>query len=268
MLRKPHYIALGLVGVLTLILLNLPAHTTARIKLAIASTFLPIFGIDRTARQLTHDAAEATKSRKELERELDDLRRTNQMLQIEAMRATVLERENDQLRQFVGRSKQPGWKLKFARVVGLDPANWWQSVVIDVGSRDGIRADLPVVTAQGLVGRISEVTPATSRVELIGNPTCKVAARVSQTGETGIIASSAGLFDTSLVTLSFFSSTSTSKPGQAVVTSGLGGIFPAGILIGQIAEEARPVEFGLRTEGQVKLAVNLSVLEYVWVIAQ
>jgi len=268
MLRRPHYIALGLVGLLTLILLILPRHTTAQIKLAIATTFFPAIGVNKTARQLTHQAAEATKSRKDLEREIDELRRTNQMLQVESMRESALERENEQLRQFIGRSRQPGWKLKFAQVVGRDPANWSQLIVIDVGSRDGIRADLPVVTASGLVGRISEVTPATSKVELIGNPTCKVSALVEKTGETGIISSMAGLFDTSLVTLSFFSTSSVSKPGQTVVTSGLGGIFPKGIVIGQIAEEARPVEFGLRAEGQVKLAVNLAVLEEVWVLTQ
>ena len=268
MLRRPHYIALGLVGLLTLILLNLPAHTTARIKLAVGSTYLWLFGLNKTARELSHDAGTATTSRKELERQIDDLRRTNQVLQIQAMRAWTLERENEQLRLFIGRSRQPTPKLKFGEVVARDPANWSQVLVIDLGSRDGLRADLPVVTANGLVGRISEVTPATSKVDLIGNPTCKVSALVEKTGETGIIASTAGLFDPSLVTLSYFSSGSVSKPGQTVVTSGLGGIFPKGIVIGQIAEEGRPVEFGLRAEGQVKLAVNLSDLEYVWVILQ
>src|SRR5581483_5630032 len=95
MLRRPHYIALGLVGLLTVILLNLPTRTAGRIKLVIASTFLPIFGIDRTARQLTREAGAATTSRKELERENDELRRTNQWLQIQAMKAATLEREND-----------------------------------------------------------------------------------------------------------------------------------------------------------------------------
>ncbi len=268
MLRRPHYIALGLVGLLTVILLNLPTRTAGRIKLVIASTFLPIFGIDRTARQLTREAGAATTSRKELERQNDELRRTNQWLQIQAMKAATLERENDQLRQFIGRSRQAPVTLKFARVIGRDPANWWQSIVIDLGSRDGMRPDLAVRTADGLVGRLSEVTPATSKVELIGNPTCKVSALVEKTGEIGIITSSAGLFDTSLVALSYFSSSSISKPGQTVVTSGLGAIFPKGIPIGQIAEEAHPVEFGLRAEGRVKLAANLGSLEEVWVVVQ
>jgi rod shape-determining protein MreC len=268
MLRRPHYIALGLAGLLTVVLLNLPTRTAGKIKLAIGSVFLPLFGLSRTSQQLVHEAGDGLTSRKDLERQNEELRRTNEWLRIQMMQSAPLMRENERLRQLVGRPpQQQVWKLKFAKVMVRDPANWWQSFVIDLGQRDGMKPDLPVLTAEGLLGRVSEVSLATSKVELIGNPTCKVSALVEKTGETGIISGSLGLFDFSLVTLSYFSSSSVSKPGQIVVTSGLGGVFPAGIVIGQIAEEARPVEFGLRTEGRVKLAANPGTLE-VWVLMQ
>jgi rod shape-determining protein MreC len=73
------------------------------------------------------------------------------------------------------------------------------------------------------------------------------------------------VLDSSLVNLGFLSRNAALAPGQKVVTSGLGGIFPAGIPIGTIVD-FRSVEFGLYTEARVKLAANLSALEEVWVL--
>ena len=80
----------------------------------------------------------------------------------------------------------------------------------------------------------------------------------------GII-SAGGPLDNSLVDLTYLSGNASLKPGQNVVTSGLGGIFPKGIPIGQIVD-SRPVEFGLYTEARVKLSANLGALEQVWVL--
>src|SRR3954471_6954673 len=101
MLRRSHYIALGLVGLLTLIVLNLPTHTAGRIKLAIGSFFLPLFGLSRTAQQLTGEAGDALVPRAELLRQIDQLRRTNQQMQIRAMQGDAVLRENAQLRQLI-----------------------------------------------------------------------------------------------------------------------------------------------------------------------
>ena len=105
------------------------------------------------------------------------LRRENQQLRIQAMQAEETARENDRLRQLLGWQRQAPWKLKLARVVLREPANWWRTVQIDLGSRDGMRVNLPVLTAEGLVGRISSVSLTRSQVVLLGDPDCKVAAR-------------------------------------------------------------------------------------------
>jgi rod shape-determining protein MreC len=82
--------------------------------------------------------------------------------------------------------------------------------------------------------------------------------------DMGII-SPGGPLDNSFVELSYLSGNANLQAGQKVVTSGLGGVFPRGIPIGQIVD-ARPVEFGLYTEARVKLLVNLGSLEQVWVL--
>ncbi len=268
MFKRPHYIALGLVGLLTLIVLNLPNHTANRIKLAMGSLFLPLFGLSRSAQELATGAGNALTPRRELLKQNEELRFANQQLKLRILQTDTALRENEQLRQLLGWQKQSPWKVKLARVIARDPANWWQFIEIDLGSRDGLRADLPVLGPTGcLVGRISSVSLTRAQVVLIGNSNCRVSALVHDT-ESGVIIGGAGPLDNTLVTLSYLSSNSNLKPGQIVKTGGAGGIFPPGILIGQIAEDSRLVEFGLYTEARVKLAANLSTLEEVWVIMQ
>jgi rod shape-determining protein MreC len=264
MLKRSHYIALGVVALLTLILLNLPSHTTARLKLAVGSLFLPLFGLANTSDQLANKAGDAITTRSELLKENDALRRQNQELQLQAMQAQDTARENARLRQLLGWQQTRPWKLKLGKIVLRDPANWWRTVQLDLGSRDGLRQDLPVLTMDGLVGRVSAVGLTRSTVVLIGDRNCKVAAQVVETRDTGVIGATDPL-DNSLVALGFLSKNAKLTPGQTVMTSGLGGIFPAGIPIGKIAD-SRPVEYGLYTEARVKLAANLSSLDEVWVL--
>jgi rod shape-determining protein MreC len=266
MFRRPHYIALSLVGLLTLMVLNLPHQAAGQLKLAIAGLFLPLFGLSKSSQQLAREAGDALLPRRELLRQLDELRHTNQQLQIRAMQAEGVLSENNRLRQLLGWKQKSRGKLKLAGVIAGDPANWWQTLQIDLGKGDQMQTNLPVMTSAGLVGRISAVGPTSSEVTLIGNPNCRVSALIEPTGESGVIAGGASPLDNTLVTLSYLSSNSSLKPGQTVVTSGWGGVFPKGITIGQIAEDSRTVDFGLYSEVRVKLAANLSALEEVWVV--
>ena len=194
------------------------------------------------------------------------LRRENEQSRVLAMQAQEALRENERLRHLVGWQKQTPWKLQLANVILREPANWWRTVQINRGSRDGLRVDLPVLTPEGLVGRISQVGPFRSQVVLLGDPSCRVSALIQETRDTGVISSgSAGPRDYSLVDLGFLPNNSNLKPGQAVVTSGLGGIFPKGIPVGKLVD-FHSAESGLYTEARVKLVANLSALEEVWVL--
>ena len=157
------------------------------------------------------------------------------------------------------------WKLKLANVVMRDPANWWRTVEIDLGSRDGLSENLPVLTADGLVGRISSVGLTRSQVVLIGDPNCKASALVENPAHDMGVLTASGPLDNSLVELTYLAGNADLKPGENVITSGLGGIFPKGIPIGQVVD-AQQVEFGLYTEARVKLSANLGALEQVWVL--
>jgi rod shape-determining protein MreC len=266
MFKRKNYFALGAVVLVTLAIFSLPPRVTSGLKLAVGSLFLPLFGLANTAQQLPVTAADAILSRRELIQQNENLRRENQQLKFLQLQSAATARENDQLRAAIGWQQQKPWKLKLANVVMRDPANWWRTAQIDLGNRNGLTVNLPILSPEGfLIGRVSSVDQFKSQIILIGDPNCRVSARVENpTHDIGVLGAG-GPLDDSLVGLSYLSSGANLKSGQSVVTSGEGGIFPPGIPIGQIVD-ARQVEFGLYTEARVKLNANLGALEEVWVL--
>lgn len=265
MLKRPHYIALILVVVLTLTFLNLPSRTLARLRLGIGNSFLPLFGLTTSSHRVFEKAGQAIVPRGELQRQNEALRQKNQQLQLQLEEAEKAAQENDRLRKLLGWQQRSRLKLKLARVVLSEPANWWRTVRIDLGTRDGITTNLPVLTPQGfLVGRVVQVTLTGSQVVLLGDPNCKVAARVDDSsGDAGIIGAS-GPLDSGFVEMGFLSRNANLKPGQLVKTSGKGGVFPENIPIGYVVD-THSVESGLASVARIKLAADLSALDEVWV---
>jgi rod shape-determining protein MreC len=265
MFKRKNYLALGAVVLVAVLVLSLPASATSRLKLVISSWFLPLFGLANAAQQLPADLADGALPRRELLQQINALRHENEQLKAGQLQAAATARENDQLRALLDWKKQAPWQLELAQVVMRDPANWWRTVQIDRGTRDGLRENLPVLTSDGLVGRISSVRLASAQVVLIGDPNCRVSALVENaTHDIGVLNAS-GPLDPSLVELSYLTSGANLQAGQNVVTSGLGGIFPKGIPIGKVVD-SQSIEFGLATEARVKLNANPGALEQVWVL--
>jgi rod shape-determining protein MreC len=266
MFKRPYYIAVALVAVLTLLVLNLPSRTTARFKTALGSIFLPLFGMAGSIQQVAARTGDNLLPKSELIAANESLRRQNQELRLQVTQASTLANENERLRQLLGLQKQTRWNVKLARVVLRDPANWWRTVQIDLGSRNGLSNNLPVLSPEGyLIGRVLSVSLTKSQVVLIGDSNCRVPALIENEGRSQGIIAGGGPFDSSFVTLTHLPASASLKPGQRVVTSELSAIYPKGIQIGIVAE-ARTVESGLIQEAEVKLAANLSSLEEVWVL--
>lgn len=266
MVKRPHYIALGVVVLMVLVFLNLTEKASHRLKLTIGSVFLPFFGLVSTTENLSQRAQPYLQPRRTLIKKLEQLQRTNETLRFQVQQGLAALRENARLRQLLlWRQRQP-WKLRLGRVIGRDPANWWRTAQIDLGSRDALKANFPVLTDRGLVGRVSAVGYSRSQVLLLGDPNCQVAAEIVETRDNGVIApGKSELNDPNIVELTYLPGNSTLKPGNHVITSGLGGIFPKGIPIGQIVD-SQSVGYGLYTKARVRLAVDLNHLEDVWVM--
>lgn len=269
-MKRRHYIAFALVIVLTIIVLKLPPRTATQFKLAIGSIFLPLFGLASSSQQIAEKAGNAIVPRKDLLKQNDDLRRENAEMRVRLQRDAELERENERLRAMLGFQKLSQFKIKAAHVTARDPANWWRNVQIDLGERDGLRVDFPVLTSEGLVGRVSEVSKTRSRVVLLGDANCRVPVAVvdtqsKQTVDNGVITGGAGVLDENIVELGYLSKASAVKPGQQVRTSGWGAIYPKGLFVGEVID-TRPVDFGLATIARVKLAAKMNLLDEVWVV--
>jgi rod shape-determining protein MreC len=267
MLKRAHYIALGLIVFVSLVILNLPGKTTSRLKLGLGSVFVPLFGLANSVHQQALKAGDVILPRSELVRQNEALQRQNQELRLQIMQSDGLVRENERLRGLLGWQPHKPWKLKPAQVVLGDPANWWRTVQIDLGGRDGVKVNSPVMTSEGLIGRIASVSLTRSQVVLLGDPNCKVAARVdNQNRDTGVIGGS-GPLESGIVEMVYLSRTAELKPGQNVWTSGMGGIFPKDILIGKVVD-SRSEDYGMSVVARIKLAANLNALEEVWVMME
>jgi rod shape-determining protein MreC len=265
MLKKSHYIFLVCVVLLVFALLQVPGGAMGKLKLAISGLFLPLFGLSNSTHEWLGEASEGLVPKRELLRQNEQLRHDNQELQLRLAQDAQIWTENARLRGEVGWTQQTRWRVRLASVIVRDPANWWRSLEIDLGSRDGLRANLAVVTSDGLVGRVQSVGERRSQVVLLGDPNLRVSAMVT-TGETGIItAGPSGPQEEGMIELDLLSGAGGARPGQNVVTWGEGGVFPPGIPIGKVVD-IRPKEYGLSTEARVKLAANMGALEEVWVI--
>lgn len=144
-----------------------------------------------------------------------------------------LQRENEELRSLLEIADRTELDTLTARVVALSPSNFEWTITIDVGGDDGLERGMPVVDGDGLVGRVIQVTPTASRVLLAIDPSFSAAARSATTGEVGVIDGRGG----DPMVLRLLDPQARIEEGESVVTSSyLGGVFPAGIPVGTVAE--------------------------------
>jgi rod shape-determining protein MreC len=224
-----------------------------------------LFGLAGSLQSLARQSGQALLPRNLLYRQIQKLEHDNAELRFQLRQLETEKLENARLRNALEWQQRTPWQLKIGRVIAHDPANWWRSLLIDLGQRDGLVVNQTVLTPDGLVGRISEVSLAHSRVLLVGDPNCRFSAQVEDSRDKGIITPDETSFDHHVVLFSFVPVNTPLRPGAAVLTSGDGGIFPKGIPVGRIAD-VRTNDFGLYLEARVRLAANLNRLEEVWVI--
>ncbi len=267
MLKQQQYIILLSVVLLVAVLFKLPSQTVEKFKLAIGGLFLPLFGLAASTHELEGAARNTLVSKRQVVRENEQLRLQLEELKIRLQQDAEIERENARLRALLGWGRLSRANLKAGRVVARDPANWWRAIQINLGSRDGIRTNCTVLSPEGfLVGRVQSVGATRSEVLILGDPNLRVAVSVETNGETGVVLSrSSSPGENNMVDLSYLSGASSVRPGQSVITSGQGGVFPARIPVGAIVD-IRHKDNGLATEARVKLSANLGQLDEVWVM--
>jgi rod shape-determining protein MreC len=181
--------------------------------------------------------------------------------------------ENGQLRKLVELDRSPplavsAYKPVTGRVIARSPTVWQSAVTVDVGSHDGVRVDDPVVSGDGLAGRVASVEGGSAQVMLITDHTSAVSAKVVPSGVQGVMRPDVG--DPETLILDFIDSSSHVHKGQAVVTAGwraqgLASLFPPGLPIGEVTH-ASIVEQEASQQVELRPYTDLADLDLVQVL--
>ncbi len=197
----------------------------------------------------------------DLWKENRELRLQNLELTWKVSQNTVAMKENERLRHMLGLRQKNSFTLAAANVLGRDTDRVVNALVIDIGSRDGIHKNMACVTADGLVGRVCEVYYASSSVQLIADTNSRVSGMVVARNAYGVVSWDGGRF-LRMYGLPLINDV---KIGDMVYTTGLGGVFPAGIPIGIVAHLPRK-EVEIYASIDLKPAVDFSRVHELFVL--
>lgn len=156
---------------------------------------------------------------------------------------------------------RPESRYLSTNVIGLDPSPFIRSINIGAGSDRGVLHGMPVLTDEGLVGRVTEVTAATSRVQLITDPASAVNVQLQGSRADGLLAAQPN----GELWVELIDQNANVEPGELVLTSGLGGAFPADIPVGHVVSVRRR-DFELFQRAVIQPTVNFDELEIVLLV--
>jgi rod shape-determining protein MreC len=188
-----------------------------------------------------------------LEKEIEKLNKENQTLK-------ELSEENKILKELLEFREEKNYDLIAASLIGREPNSWFQSIMIDKGSKKGFRKNMIVLNNYGLIGRILVVSSYTSKVMLITDVENAVPAVVMDTRDAGIIYGTGYTCE-----MKYISVNAKIKAGYTVISSGLGDIYPGGIPIGKIVK-IYPSYDKLFQTAEIEPFVNFGTLETVMVM--
>jgi len=249
----------GLVAVFTF-----DTATTRQIQSRVMSLLSPFIHSSAAMEQAAETAVAPQVNPVELKRENDEQRVQLERLRIIQQKYNQIIEENAKLRQIIEFKQSAPFKMTAAKVIRRSSSTWWNSLIIDKGSLDGIGTDSPVITSVGLVGKTSTLAPHMAKVILLTDEMCRVSAKIEGTLEQGILAGErAALEVRPELHLRFLNRNSNINAGAGVYSSGEGGVFPADLLLGRVKRfENREIS----GEAVIEPAVDFSTLDYVFVI--
>jgi len=208
-------------------------------------------------------------------KDIKQMKEQNEKLKI---RVEELEKENRELYGYKEKIKElkealalkerfSNYEIIGANVIAKDPGNWFDTFKIDVGARDGVRNDYPVVSAsKALIGRVDSAGAATSKVISIIDEDTSVSGWISKpVGGHVIVRGDLKLKDRGLCKMEYIPLEVNVEIDDVIETSGLGGIYPKGLIIGKVVE-IRKTSSDLSRYAIIQPAVNFKKLEEVYVL--
>ncbi|MDT2072529.1 MAG: rod shape-determining protein MreC [Planktomarina sp.] len=226
-----------------------------RVRMAVIDKVIPNFSWATSPLTGAMNVLRSARSYTRIYQQNQDLRRELQQMTAWKEAALQREQENARLLDLNNVRLDP----KFTKITGVVLADsgspFRQTVLLNVGQRDGIIDGWAAMDGIGLVGRIAGVGERTSRVILLGDTSSRVAVKIESNGQTALVVGD----NTSRPPIEFLENSETVHPGDRVVTSGDGGVFPSGILVGQVTQTPSG-------RLRVRLAADMQRLEFLRVI--
>ena len=226
-----------------------------RVRMAVIDKVIPNFSWATSPLTGAMNVLRSARSYTRIYQQNQDLRRELQQMTAWKEAALQREQENARLLDLNNVRLDP----KFTKITGVVLADsgspFRQTVLLNVGQRDGIINGWAAMDGIGLVGRIAGVGERTSRVILLGDTSSRVAVKIESNGQTALVVGD----NTSRPPIEFLENSETVHPGDRVVTSGDGGVFPSGILVGQVTQTPSG-------RLRVRLAADMQRLEFLRVI--
>jgi len=168
--------------------------------------------------------------------ENDALKQRVQELEVEVQNSRSLAAENERLNSLLNLRSEINYKFLPAQIIGRDTSVWFDSSIINRGSLDGVKLNMPVVTNGGLVGRITMVSPLTAQVALITKDKSGLGAVVGAVGSSNALGVVSGTGKKEILEMGYVPGSVEVKVGESVYTTGQDGIYPAGLKLGEVAE--------------------------------
>jgi rod shape-determining protein MreC len=256
--------ASGVFGILVLLVLLLPPVTKRQMQAALLQLISPVLRTGASVQEKLGGVGGGLKRLDQLEQENHQLRLENEQLRTANSLLRNLEIEVNRLNRALGFQQQSSLRLAPARIISRDSATWWNTCTIARGTQDGIATDMAVVTETGLVGKVTTVSKDAAIVLLLSDESLRVSVSIEGTQEQGIISGTRASSNYAPdLRIRFLSKTAVIKPGMKVLTTGTGGVFPAGVTVGVVKDfSVRELE-GVAT---VEPAVDLANVQDVFVI--
>ena len=265
MKRSSLTVWLGLLALL-LAVLNLPPAASRSVKNLVRETIAPL---QESATRFLRRIQEGVSAVRGLGGLLEENKRLSQevvRLLAQQRENRVLLRENEELRRQLGFVSRFAGDLVGGEVIARSRDGWWTTLRINKGASDGVQPEQAVISMDGLVGKTVTVSERTADVLLLSDPTCRVSAQILRTGSFGLVVGRGPSWEGQVVCrMEFINKNVPIVPGDEVITSGLGGVFPKGLLIGYV-DRVYTDRSGLYQNADIISQAGLGALQYVYAI--
>lgn len=250
--------------ILTVILSNIDVQKMSYLENVLNAFVMPIQnGLTYLKNKIEGNSSFFTDISK-LQEENEDLKRKNSELEQALREFEIVKAENETLKEYVGlKDKYQNYQTIPAYIINKDITNYNQVIVINVGEKDGVKANMTVIADQGLVGHVISATQTTAKVQTIIDTASSVSCNISTSKEPIIVTGT--LEKASTLKASYIPTDAVILENDKVETSGIGGIYPKGIPIGTIKEIVSTKNITDRY-AYVETAVDFKKLETVLVI--